>query len=94
MKRRRRQREQTLGDAPVEEAYHDRMRVVARAIDHFFNGEPPAEKKTGFVIMVFDFGTGPGRCNYMSNASREDVVTLLKEQLARFEGQPEMKGSA
>ena len=32
--------------------------------------------------------------NYISNADRADVVTLLKEQLARFEGQPEMKGSA
>ena len=30
----------------------------------------------------------------MSNASREDVIVLLKEQLARFEGQAEASGTA
>jgi hypothetical protein len=44
--------------------------------------------------MVFNFGDGPGRANYISNANRDDVVTLLKEQIKRFEGQPEMKGRA
>jgi hypothetical protein len=47
--------------------------------------------------MVFPFSAdadGAHRCNYISNASREDVVVLLKEQLARFEGQPEIEGRA
>jgi hypothetical protein len=31
----------------------------------------------------------------MSNgAAREDIVTLMKEMIARFEGQPEMEGRA
>ena len=36
-----------------------------------------------------------GRCNYISNgADRKDIVVMLKEQIKRFEGQPEMKGEA
>lgn len=33
-------------------------------------------------------------CNYISNAVRDDVVVLLKEQLARFEGSPDVTGHA
>jgi hypothetical protein len=44
--------------------------------------------------MVFNFGESSGRLNYISNAERDDVMTMLKEQLARWEGQPEMKGTA
>jgi hypothetical protein len=35
-----------------------------------------------------------GRVNYISNGGRADVVTMLKEITARFEGQAEAKGSA
>lgn len=85
----------TLGDAPVEKQYRDQMRVMAQFIDEFFNGPKPKENpQVGFCLMVFNFGDGPRRCNYMSNAQRSDVVTLLKEQLKRFEGQPEIKGRA
>jgi hypothetical protein len=28
-----------------------------------------------------------GRCNYISNADRKDVVALMKEQIKLFEGQ-------
>lgn len=82
-----------LGDAPVEAAYHEKMEAVARAINEFFNGDAPVgERKTGFVLMVFPFGDdASGRCNYMSNgADRREVVTLMKEMIARFEGQPEI----
>ena len=79
-----------LGDAPVEEQYALRMKTVARNIDIMFNG-PGGAKDIGFILMVFPFGDHKGRCNYMSNASREDVIVLLKEQLARFQGMPEVK---
>jgi hypothetical protein len=50
------------------------------------------------VLMVFPFSgfeKGDTRCNYISNgADRNDVVTLMKEMITRFEGQPEMKGRA
>lgn len=88
--------EQRLGDAPVEAAYHDKMVAVTQAIDEFFNGETRGgDRKVGFVLMVFPYGDTTGRCNYMSNgADRKVVVTLMKEMIARFEGQPETGGSA
>jgi hypothetical protein len=74
------------------------MNSMAQYIDRFFNGpapDAPGKRKTGFVLLVFPLGDyTPGRCNYISNASREDVVKLLKEQLARFEGGPEASGHA
>jgi hypothetical protein len=35
------------------------------------------------------FGDAP-----IDGADRKDIVTLFKEMIARFEGQPEMKGTA
>lgn len=83
-----------LGDAPIEAAYREKMTKLAELLDRYFNGELRGEdRKVGFVVMIFNFEQD-GRANYISNARREDVVTLLKEQIARFEGQPEMKGTA
>jgi hypothetical protein len=88
-------KEQGLGDAPIEEQFHDLMNGLAHGIDKMFNGEATGtDRQVGFVLMAFNFGDGPGRCNYISNADRSDVVILLKEQLARFEGQPDITGTA
>ena len=86
-----------LGDAPIEPAYVRMMNTIATVIDEAFNGEAKGkDRKTGFVLLVFPFDEvaegGQGRCNYISNADRHDVVTMLKEQVKRFEGQPELKG--
>lgn len=86
-----------LGDAPIQPKYHDLMNSVARGLDDVFNGDAKgAERETGFVLLVFPFGDADGsRCNFISNgADRRDVVTLMKEMIARFEGQPEMSGKA
>jgi|SRR5215472_3598083 len=84
-----------LGDAPIEEQHVRMMNTLAGALDELFNGDAKGtDRKTGFVLMVFPFEDGPGRCNYISNANRADVVTLMKEQIKRFEGQPEMQGRA
>lgn len=87
---------QRLGDAPVEAAYHDKMTAIMRGLDEFLNGGAKGDaRKTGIVIMMFPFGAATGRCNYMSNgADRRDIVTLMREMIARFEGQPEISGSA
>jgi hypothetical protein len=37
--------------------------------------------------MVFPFKGDDGRCNYVSNGERADVVKLLEDQLARFKNQ-------
>lgn len=85
----------TLGDKPIEAAYEQGMKDVARAIDAMFNGPDTGKEKTvAFILMVFPFNNHDGRCNYMSNAKREDVLVLLKEQVARFEGQAEVVGHA
>jgi len=83
-----------LGDAPIDPKLHKLMNALAHGIDELLNGKPPTTKTNGFILMIFPFEDHEGRCNYISNAHREDVVTMLKEQVARFEGQAEMKGNA
>lgn len=85
-----------LGDAPIEAAYKDKMNRIAQALDLILNsGTKGNDRKIGWVLMVFQFGDHDGdRCNYISNANRQDVVTMMKEQIKRFEGQPELKGTA
>jgi hypothetical protein len=89
-------REHTLGSQPIQEELYQPMQQAADALDGFFNqGCSPGDKrKVGFVLMVFNFDGAEGkdpnsRCNYISTARREDVICLLKEQLAYFEGMPE-----
>jgi hypothetical protein len=96
--------QQRLGDAPIEERYHQQMVAAALALDELFNGEDASpygrgakdERKVAFVLLVSDFGDKPGgRCNFVSNGvDRRDVVSLMKEMIARLEGQPEMTGHA
>jgi hypothetical protein len=91
-----RKRRYELGDGPIEPQYVENMQAIAQVLDETFNGEAKgAARATGFVLMVFPFGDHSGRCNYISNgADRTDVVTLMKEMIARFEGQPEVEGRA
>jgi len=86
----------TLGDAPIEPQYREMMNRVAGALGEAFNaGAKGADRKVGFVLLVFPFGAEDRRYNYISNgADRRDVVTMLKEQIKRFEGQPETEGHA
>jgi hypothetical protein len=85
-----------LGDAPIEAEFRETMNGIAKVLDQAFNGSAKGQdRKTGFILMLFPFGEGEGRCNYISNgADRRQVVTLMKEQIARFEGQPEITGTA
>jgi hypothetical protein len=85
-----------LGDAPIEPEYLDMMNQIAHGLDQIFNGDKRgSDRNTGFVLLVFPFGEKEGRCNYISNgADRQDIVTMFKEQIKRFEGQPELKGTA
>lgn len=88
----------TLGDGPIVEQHREMMNVLAKDLDWAFNGEARGkDRETGFVLLVFPFGYpgDGGRCNFISNgADRRDIVTLFKEMIARFEGQPEIKGHA
>jgi hypothetical protein len=83
-----------LGDAPIEPQYVEQMAAIAHVLDEFFNGELREQARTtGFVLLVFPFGEKAGRCNYISNgADRRDIIVLMKEQIARFEGMPGGEG--
>jgi hypothetical protein len=76
-----------LGDAPIDPKFRAMMNELAADLDTLLNPNPKVTARTtGFVLLTFPFDR-KGRANYISNANRTDVVTLLKEQLARFEGQ-------
>jgi len=89
-----------LGDKPIEPKYIEQMQGLAKGIDEIFNGKIKGkDRPTGFVLLVFPFENGhapaDGRCNFISNgADRKDIVVLFKEMIRRFEGQPEMGGTA
>lgn len=94
-------RRRELGDGPVQAEFRGHMEKLAMAIDMMFNGDlRRADRKTGFVLMVFPFSSednpaGLGeRCNFITNADRDDVRTLMKEMITRIEGQAEVQGSA
>jgi hypothetical protein len=88
--------DRTLGDAPIEPKHVEMMNAMAGALDQMFNGEAKGDdRKTGFVLLVFPFADHEGRANFISNgADRKDIVTLFREMIARFEGQPEITGRA
>lgn len=85
----------TLGDAPIQPDLIETMNAVAAGLDKIFNGDSKGSaRKNGFVLLVFPFGS-EGRCNYISNgADRRDIVVMMKEQIARFEGRLAEGGSA
>jgi hypothetical protein len=85
-----------LGDAPIDAKYREEMNAVAKALDSIFNGKVVGpDREVGFVLLVFPFAEKEGRCNFISNgADRRDIVTLFREMIQRFEGQPDMKGHA
>lgn len=84
----------------IQKPMHLPMNVVAESLDLAFNGPPPPapqtwEKRWGFVLLTAEFGAiEGGRVNYISNGERDDMVVMLREILARFEGQPYQEGGA
>lgn len=79
-------------DEQITERYRRDMNVLAGLLDHQFNGDGP--KRVAFVLLITEFDNMAGRVNYISNGQRKDIVVMLKEVLARFEGQAEQKGTA
>lgn len=82
---------------PIQKGYVEQMNYLAHFIDTIFNGNAKgADRTVGFTLLVFPIdGTGEiGRCNYISNSNRDDIVTMMKEVIARFEGKPEQSGRA
>lgn len=84
--------EHTVGDGPIEQKHRAKLRALAETIDEFLNPYDP--KDTGFIVLMFPFEASEGRCNYISNADRQDVMAMLREQLSYFEGMPSLEGHA
>jgi hypothetical protein len=81
-------------DEQVSKEYRDSMDALARDLDAIFNGPRRGkDRNVCFTLLVTDFNKS-SRVNYISNGNRADVVNMLKEVIARFEGQPEMSGKA
>lgn len=79
---------------PIQPKYHTQMNDLARELDGRFNGIN-RERTIGFALFVFDLNLPEGnRTNYISNASRADMIASMKEWIARAEGQPAMTGRA
>ena len=71
---------------PIEEEQRATMNALAAALDEIFNGTKKGqEREWGFAMLVFRFGE-EGRCNYISNAQRPEMLTAMKEFIARAEG--------
>jgi hypothetical protein len=57
-----------------------------RALDETFN-VIAGPKTATFVLLTANFGDYEGgRVNYISNGDRADIVAMMKELIARFEG--------
>lgn len=79
------------------EPTRERLSIIAEALDKAFNGTLHGEDRvTGFVLLTFPIGAvDDPRCNYTSNGvDRKEMVAMFKELVARFEGQPELRGRA
>lgn len=60
----------------------DTSRGMARALDEFLKDR--FGRRMGFSLFVFEFGEKTN-LSYMSNGSREDMIAVVKEWLARVE---------
>jgi hypothetical protein len=71
---------------PIDPEYVEVMNVLAATIDRMFN-EKGKPRKVAFALLTANVGaTDGGRVNYIGNASRNDMVVLMKEYIARHEG--------
>lgn len=76
---------------PIQSKHRALMNDLAAELDTRFNGPAlpglPRKSKVGFVLLAFEFGkTEGGRVNYISNGEREDMISAMREWLARAEG--------
>lgn len=71
---------------PIDPRHRANMNALATAIDQTLNGETKP-KRLAFVMLAAEFGQiDNGRVNYISNGSREDMIAMMKEFIARAEG--------
>lgn len=73
-------------EQPVQDEFVKQMNAIAEVLDQVFNGDE-RPKRVGWALLVFPFDCPPGaRTNYISNASRKEMLDSMKEFIARAEG--------
>lgn len=78
---------------PIQADQRQMMNGIAKALDEGFN--PGETRKVAFVVLTAKFGDYEGgRVNYISNGDRADIITMMKELIARFEGRYSDRGGA
>ncbi len=72
-------------DGELDEPTRNVMKGTAMVLDDIFNGVdcPHEDKKYGFLVMVFPFSDENRRGNYVSNCKRKDIITTMREFIAR-----------
>lgn len=75
-------------EQPIEPALRELMRDIGRVIGGAINQHTASTgEQYGFALLMFGLaGDEKSRMNYISNARREDLLTALKEFIARAEG--------
>ncbi|WP_186250766.1 hypothetical protein [Burkholderia gladioli] len=69
-----------MPDDPIAVRYRDRMIALANGLDEVLGG-------LGFALLVFELDKiEGGRVNYIGNCRREDIITAMREFIARNEG--------
>jgi len=86
------QQDETAAALPPPTSFGQGM---AKAIDVIFNGTATGhDRKYGYALFWFEFNKlENGRVNYVSNASRDDMITACKEWTARAEGRLQESGA-
>ncbi|MXO73452.1 hypothetical protein [Alteraurantiacibacter buctensis] len=70
---------------PIQADQRELMNAIARSLDDVFN--PGETRRIAFVVLTAKFGDYEGgRVNYISNGERADIICMMKETIARFEG--------
>lgn len=69
-----------MPDDPIPDDIRGVMNGIGHMIDEAI--EEHADRKMGFMLMVFDFGEG-SRMSYISNAERGDILKALQEFIER-----------
>lgn len=74
-------------DEPIQPEISQQMKCWAEVLDDTFNGKDckSEDRKYGFALFVFKFDEveGDQRMNYISNATRRDMIKAMKEFIAR-----------
>ena len=71
--------------APIEEQHRIKMNAIASVLDDAFN--PTGTEGVVFTLFIAESGKMEGgRVNYISNGSRSDMISMVREWLGRVMG--------